>query len=561
MTLTGTSIVASRPAVARARIRTTYAPSGSARPSNDDRPRPGAPPRPRLELGDGRSGRVEDGDGHVRVGAQRERDRGRVRLPVAVRRDRRRCRRRLGELQRRRARSSRCCRSRRSLRGSRSASVAPSTGARRQPRPVDGGARPRAPCELDPGGVGHDDRPRQRGREPRGEARAAGLVRRGGRRVDLRQAERGDPLGELGISAYNASPGHVVRPVSRCPEIARRKTGIPGSKRSLPDEIPLRVAERIDVGEVEPPGERLDERVERGLRRRDGPEVAHHGDAEGARVEPARVGADDVPVDPAGAPLVHRAEAVDERVVADVVPAVALDVVRLDRPDDRRRLRAACRCSSRPCGGRAPCGASRRRPASPARSTRPPARHCGARCAAPRPTRSCGAEHGRSGSERSTHAHASPVRSPSPRAGPRYRPRRARSSASGRSRRALDAAGVGPVALVLANGRPPRPPVPAATRPQLEAARSLPVDADELERASRSSRPRASARRAAGARGRGASPAPPSPTPEHEAGEHDEGGSKGHEGSTNVAQQGFSGKAGGPSLTECLPRLLGLQAA
>ena len=82
----------------------------------------------------------------------------------------------------------------------------------------------------------------------------------------------------------------------------------------------------------------LHERIDRGGRRLDGAEVAHHRDAERAGVEPAGVRPDDVAVDAAGATLVDRAEAVDERVVADVVPAVALDVVELDRAHDRRRL-------------------------------------------------------------------------------------------------------------------------------------------------------------------------------------------------------------------------------
>jgi hypothetical protein len=47
------------------------------------------------------------------------------------------------------------------------------------------------------------------------------------------------------------------------------------------------------------------------------------------------VGTDNVPVDPSVPALVDRAEAIDEEVVADVVPAVALDVVELDRLERR----------------------------------------------------------------------------------------------------------------------------------------------------------------------------------------------------------------------------------
>ena len=67
---------------------------------------------------------------------------------------------------------------------------------------------------------------------------------------------------------------------------------------------------------------------------------AEHRDADRAAVEAERMRADDVPVDPAVAALVHGAEAVDEEVVADVVPTVALHVVQLDPADDRRRFDA-----------------------------------------------------------------------------------------------------------------------------------------------------------------------------------------------------------------------------
>ena len=61
-------------------------------------------------------------------------------------------------------------------------------------------------------------------------------------------------------------------------------------------------------------------------------------DADGAGVEPLRVSPDDVAVDTAEPALVHGAEAVDEKVVADVVPAVPLHVEELDALHDRRCL-------------------------------------------------------------------------------------------------------------------------------------------------------------------------------------------------------------------------------
>ena len=69
-------------------------------------------------------------------------------------------------------------------------------------------------------------------------------------------------------------------------------------------------------------------------------EVPDQRDADRAGVEALRVRADHVLVDAAAATLVDRAEAVDEKVVADVVPAVSLHVVDLDPAHDRRRLRA-----------------------------------------------------------------------------------------------------------------------------------------------------------------------------------------------------------------------------
>src|SRR5665647_145065 len=78
----------------------------------------------------------------------------------------------------------------------------------------------------------------------------------------------------------------------------------------------------------------------RGHRARDGGhvEVADRRSAEGVGVVVQRVCADDGTVDAAVATLPGPAEPVDQEVVADVVPAASVDVVRVDGPDDLRHL-------------------------------------------------------------------------------------------------------------------------------------------------------------------------------------------------------------------------------
>ena len=90
--------------------------------------------------------------------------------------------------------------------------------------------------------------------------------------------------------------------------------------------------------DVEAPGEEPGQGVG-GRQRRGridiGPEDRN---ADGAAVEPERVCSDHVPVDAAVPTLVDGAEPIDQKVVADVVPAVRLDVVELDRANDGRRF-------------------------------------------------------------------------------------------------------------------------------------------------------------------------------------------------------------------------------
>ncbi len=88
--------------------------------------------------------------------------------------------------------------------------------------------------------------------------------------------------------------------------------------------------------DVQAPREQRAERVFRLARRCLRGVRADDGDADRACVEPLRMRADDVAPHPAATAFEDLAVAVDEKVVADVVPAVGLDVVELDAAHDRR---------------------------------------------------------------------------------------------------------------------------------------------------------------------------------------------------------------------------------
>src|SRR6185436_10345811 len=103
---------------------------------------------------------------------------------------------------------------------------------------------------------------------------------------------------------------------------------------------PRQARSRIDVGDVESPGEQIRKRSPSDLRRRARAVAAEHCDPDGTGVEPFGVCANDRSVDTAVPTLEHLPVLVDEKVVTDVVPAVALDVVDLDPPYDRRGLRS-----------------------------------------------------------------------------------------------------------------------------------------------------------------------------------------------------------------------------
>ena len=93
--------------------------------------------------------------------------------------------------------------------------------------------------------------------------------------------------------------------------------------------------------QVEAPRDQRDERLARRVRQCRAVPIADVGDADAAGVESERLGADHVARDPAVAALPDVAVAIDEVVVANVVPAVRLHVVGVDRADDRRDVRLA----------------------------------------------------------------------------------------------------------------------------------------------------------------------------------------------------------------------------
>ena len=134
--------------------------------------------------------------------------------------------------------------------------------------------------------------------------------------------------------------------------------------------------ERIDVGDVEPPGDQVRQRPLRSLRKRGVTEVPDHRDADRPGVESLGMRADHVALHAAVPPLEDLPVAVDEEVVADILPAVAPHVVQLDAANDGRRLlgrvvvRAGCvvddrHAQSRGVGGRPALDPLVRLPAKP----------------------------------------------------------------------------------------------------------------------------------------------------------------------------------------------------
>ena len=257
------------------------------------------------------------------------------------------------------------------------------------------------------------------------------------------------------------SPGRIARVAGRDPDDTR---------------------ERVDVIEVETPG---DQRDEGGPRRGRDPrraEVADYRDSDRAGVEALCVGADHGPRHTAVAAFEDLAVLVDEEVVTDVVPAVPLHVVQLDRLHDRGRL--GLRVRVRPGRVVDDCEMNRirieRRP-SPNRLVRVPAgarddrrRPCQVGALGPQALPRAAHEVRPHPGDAANRPVLDAVRGTRPE-GARDAPTAARSALRAVVRK-----------RILGRERPPRAPTAREVpRPVLDHPRPLPMQADELEYAGR----------------------------------------------------------------------------
>ena len=233
--------------------------------------------------------------------------------------------------------------------------------------------------------------------------------------------------------------------------------------------------------EVEPPRKQAREGLLRGGGGRASVVAADQRDADGACVETLGVSADHRPPDSAVPAFEDLAVLVDEEVVADVVPAVPLHVVELDRPHDRGRLgrpvavRAGGVVDEREVDRR---GVPRRLPPDllvrvPADARDDRRRACDREAPQRDPLGSAAHEV----RPQAPHVSAQAVTDRVRRAGPVGTPEPPATRARG-----LGAAAVGQV-LGLGRGRVPgAPPAGEAPSAEEDASRPAPVQADELER-------------------------------------------------------------------------------
>ena len=147
-------------------------------------------------------------------------------------------------------------------------------------------------------------------------------------------------------------------------------------------------------------------------------------DAGRAGVEAARMRSDDGLVDPPVPAFVDRAEPVDEVVVADVVPAVAPDVVELDPLHDRRCLRLRVRVAAGRVVNDSRSGSGERRTVARAGCSRPRPTPSAGQWWAPRWPPAAAAAPASAGSTRGRREHGRHARFASPRCDRRRRPTR-----------------------------------------------------------------------------------------------------------------------------------------
>ncbi len=158
--------------------------------------------------------------------------------------------------------------------------------------------------------------------------------------VQLRQPGGRNPPRERGQESVRDGAGALAGARVAVAGDSAKRHELAGMELEVPAGGVEDLRQRVDVRDVEAPREQPHQRGSLRLRRSGGGEVADERDSDRAGVESLRVRPDHVLVDAAAAAFVDRPEAVDEEVVADVVPAVALNVVDLDPAHDRRRLRA-----------------------------------------------------------------------------------------------------------------------------------------------------------------------------------------------------------------------------
>ena len=312
-------------------------------------------------------------------------------------------------------------------------------------------------------------------------------------RVELGQACDGDRPGEQVQLAVHHRAGAAREADVAVPRDRPQEDRDSGGIARVPARGHRERLERVDVGDVQPPRQQADESAARCRAQRDRVVVPEQRDSDRAGVEALCVRADDVPLDPAEATFEDLAVAVDEKVVADVVPAVSAHVVDLDRADDGRGLLP--RIGVRTCGVMDDRVADRARIARRSAADQLVRTPCGSRHDRGRDRRSERARRGIADgaphvvSAQAAHPAAQPVLNPVGSAGPVGIPELPPSTAGG-----LGGPRIGSILCLRGRSAPGAPAAAHAARAETDAARALPVQADEVEALRGGGRERAGAR-------------------------------------------------------------------